>query len=68
MTAEWQVDFYRRPVRTDRGEVAWELVICDRDEAVSVFVPQSQANSVWVAVQFRQAAERFGWPERISVF
>lgn len=68
MTAEWQVDFYRRPVRTDRGEVAWELVICNRESAVSVFVPQSQANSVWVAAQFRQATERLGWPERISVF
>lgn len=68
VVAEWQVDFYRRPVRTDRGEVAWELVICERESAVSVFVPQSQANSTWVAAQFRQATERFGWPERILVF
>ncbi len=64
----WQVDFYRRPLQSDRGEPLWELVI---REPVSNFthvdrVPQSEAIASWLVDRLQKAAPTL--PDRLQVF
>lgn len=64
----WQVDFFRRPVRSESGEPLWELLACDRTLTVQLqaWCPQSQANSDWLVAQF-QAADA-SLPKLFQVF
>ncbi|WP_373524949.1 Tab2/Atab2 family RNA-binding protein [Nostoc sp.] len=65
----WQVDFYRRPLPDESGQVLWKLLICDvtRSFEYEAICPQSQANSVWVAAQLELASgEKL--PDVIQVF
>jgi hypothetical protein len=55
----WQADFYRRPLKTERGEPIWELLLCEADGSLTYRQRclQSQANPQWVAGQFQQFGE-----------
>jgi len=53
----WQADFYRRPLRDDRGQSLWELLLCDgHGWRYQTFCPQPEANSNWLAAQLQMAA------------
>ncbi|MBO9997679.1 MAG: Tab2/Atab2 family RNA-binding protein [Cyanobacteria bacterium SID2] len=64
----WQVDFFRRPVCNESGEVLWELLACDRALTFQfqAWCPQSQANADWIAAQLQQASPSL--PEGLQVF
>ncbi len=66
----WQVDFYRRPLKSETGETLWELLICDFpiNFCVSFFCPQSQVNSHWLSEQLNQVLKNNPQPEIIQVF
>lgn len=65
----WQADFYRRPLKNERGQPLWELLICDRsgEFTYSAFCPQSEANSNWLIEQL-QIANQGQLPDIIQVF
>jgi RNA-binding protein Tab2/Atab2 len=65
----WQADISSRPQHNDRGEILWELVICDADGGWyhTSICPQSQVNSEWIAAQIKLATED-NLPEVIQVF
>lgn len=54
----WQVDFYKRPLKDERGEFLWELVVCDRQRnfVYDAKCPQSQANLAWLVDRLQHAA------------
>jgi RNA-binding protein Tab2/Atab2 len=66
----WQVDFYRRPLKSETGEALWELLVCDApmNFFISVFCPQSQVNSHWLMAQFNQLFKSYPQPDIIQVF
>jgi hypothetical protein len=66
----WQADFYRRPLQDEAGKPLWELVVCDPTLSfqASLFCPQAQANSSWVAKQLQQMAATDPLPDRIQIF
>lgn len=66
----WEVDFYRRPLKDDAGEKLWELSICDSIGSFefSIFCPQSQANSSWIAEKLQQVNEEKNLPDLMQVF
>ncbi|MBD2773659.1 Tab2/Atab2 family RNA-binding protein [Iningainema tapete] len=68
MSLIWQADFYRRQ-GLDTAQVLWELLMCDstRNFEYSATIPQSQANSTWVAAQIQLAAGNL-LPDVIQVF
>lgn len=65
----WQADFYRRPLKDDKGQLLWEFLICDptRNFVFSAFCPQAEANTRWLVSQLRLAAEGM-LPDVIQVF
>ncbi|NMG59326.1 DUF1092 family protein [Geitlerinema sp. P-1104] len=64
----WQLDFFRRPLRNEDGEVLWELLGCDRafEFRFQCWCPQSQASSDWI-VQQLQSLDR-PLPEVLATF
>lgn len=64
----WQADFYRSQRQNSAKEVFWELLICDATKSFKyeAAIPQSQANSSWVAAQIQQTAKQL--PDVIQVF
>jgi hypothetical protein len=62
----WQADFYRRPWRDDRGQVLWELLICDAEGGM-LFDHATQTRSDHRAGDFRyealcpQASANLSW-------
>ncbi|HAZ44299.1 MAG TPA: hypothetical protein DDW76_09970 [Cyanobacteria bacterium UBA11369] len=65
----WQADFYRRPLKDEKGKPLWELSICDETGNFKhqAFCPQSEANATWLANQFRIASSG-KLPDKIQVF
>ncbi|MBD1932360.1 MULTISPECIES: Tab2/Atab2 family RNA-binding protein [Cyanophyceae] len=65
----WQADFYRCPLKDEKGQVLWELLICDSSGSFTykALCPQSEANSSWLADQLQQAANG-QLPDIIQVF
>jgi hypothetical protein len=59
----WQADFYRHPQK----DATWYLLICDETRSLEheVTVPQSQANSSWIATEIQQLGIL---PDIIQVF
>ncbi|MGC1310235.1 MAG: Tab2/Atab2 family RNA-binding protein [Phormidesmis sp.] len=71
MQLSWQLDFYRRPLRSPDGSPLWELLICDPEMTFSYgeFCPQSEASAPWVKQQLQIARDRAGgWPDLIEIF
>jgi hypothetical protein len=69
--AVWEIDFYRRPLHDDEGNLLWELLICDRANTLkhSFFCPQSKATAEWLMQQLQQLlADGHSKPEQICVF
>lgn len=66
----WQVDLYRRPLKSETGETLWELLVCDFpiNFCVSVFCTQSQVNSHWLIEQLNQLLKSYPQPEIIQFF
>ncbi|MBD1944987.1 Tab2/Atab2 family RNA-binding protein [Coleofasciculus sp. FACHB-712] len=69
MNRVWQADFYRRPLKDEKGQVLWELLLCDATRSFSydAFCPQSEANASWLVSQLQQAAGG-NLPHLIQVF
>ncbi|MBD1892666.1 Tab2/Atab2 family RNA-binding protein [Coleofasciculus sp. FACHB-SPT9] len=69
MNRVWQADFYRRPLKDEKGQVLWELLLCDATRSFSydAFCPQSEANASWLVSQLQQAAGG-NLPNLIQVF
>ena len=69
MSLIWQADFYRSPLQNAKGQVLWELLLCDQTRSFefAASCPQSQANSTWVAQQL-QLAGKENLPDVIQVF
>lgn len=65
----WQADFYRRPLKDEKGQRLWELLICDLTGQFTyeALCPQSEANSTWLVSQLQEAAAG-NLPEVIQVF
>ncbi|HEY9847989.1 MAG TPA: Tab2/Atab2 family RNA-binding protein [Leptolyngbyaceae cyanobacterium] len=67
----WEIDFYRRPLRDEAGNVWWELLICNPNRTFSyeALCPQSQVNANWVVEQLQIAiAQHQTKPAKIQVF
>lgn len=64
----WQVDFYRRPLRTPSGLDLWELVICDPEENFyyTALCPEPLVSSSWLATEFKSCGQPL--PQRVQVF
>lgn len=64
----WQVDLYRRPLRTPSGLDLWELVICDPQENFyyTAFCPEPLVSSAWVIREFHNCGQLL--PQRVQVF
>ncbi len=64
----WQVDFYRRPLKTPTGIDLWELVICDPEQQFhyTAFCPEPLATASWLREAFCNCGQPL--PERIQVF
>ncbi|MBD2537803.1 Tab2/Atab2 family RNA-binding protein [Coleofasciculus sp. FACHB-SPT36] len=69
MNRVWQADFYRRPLKDEKGQVLWQLLLCDATRSFSydAFCPQSEANASWLVSQLQQAAGG-NLPNLIQVF
>jgi len=54
----WQADFYRRPLKDEKAQVLWELLICNptRSFTYEALCPQSEANASWLVSQLHLAA------------
>ena len=65
----WQADISSRPQHHDRGEILWELVVCDANGGWyhTAICPQAQVNSEWIAAQIKLAATD-NLPAVIQVF
>lgn len=65
----WQADFYRRPLKNERGQILWELLLCDPSHSFlyDAQCPQSEANSDWLVSQLQKAAAG-QLPDWIQVF
>ncbi|MGV2829549.1 Tab2 family RNA-binding protein [Myxosarcina sp. GI1(2024)] len=63
----WQVDFNHLPITQTSSSRQWELLICDRDRVYSANCDSSQANSQWLAAQFKIVAQN-ELPDLIQVF
>ncbi|MDJ0714466.1 MAG: Tab2/Atab2 family RNA-binding protein [Prochloraceae cyanobacterium] len=65
----WQTDFYRRPLKNEKGQTMWELIICDPTHSFiyEAKCPQSQANTDWLVSQLQLAAGG-NLPDLIQVF
>ena len=50
----WQIDFYRRPLRNESGELLWELIACNDRKVAIALCPQSQASATWLAAELQR--------------
>ncbi len=78
--ADWELDFYSRPILEKDGKKRWELLIISTPEIngeecfrFSKLCPASQVNSTWLAAALREAlaeAEQLGWkpPQRLRAW
>lgn len=66
----WQADFYKRPLRNPKGEILWELFICQIPEEIiyQSFSPLSEVNVEWLVSHLEIAIAQTGLPEAIQVF
>lgn len=67
----WEIDFYRRPLQDEAGNVLWELLICNHNRSFSyeALCPQSEVNANWVVEQLQIAiAQQQTKPAKIQVF
>lgn len=67
----WEIDFYRRPLRSEAGDLIWELLVCDRVGTLkySAFCTQAQATASWLFGQLKHLAEAGHLlPEQLAVF
>lgn len=69
MSLIWEADFYRSPQQDGKGEVLWELLICNSTRSFEYVAtcPQSQVNSNWLTEQL-QLAGKEKLPDVIQVF
>ncbi len=77
LQADWELDFYSRPVLEPDGKKRWELLICNAmdSQGEEPFrwekrCPAEEVNSLWLAASLREAleaAEAEGWaaPKKI---
>ena len=67
--SSWQVDFYRLPQPTTKGESQWELVICDQStkEVKTRSCLQKEATVDWL-VESLQGLATEGLPLKMRVF
>ncbi|HIK13116.1 MAG TPA: Tab2/Atab2 family RNA-binding protein [Oscillatoriaceae cyanobacterium M33_DOE_052] len=65
----WQADFYRRPLKNERGQPLWELVVCDPtgEWVFTATCPQHEANSAWLSATLSRA-QSGQLPEVLQVF
>ncbi len=78
--ADWELDFYSRPILEKDGKKRWELLIISTPEINSSdcfrfakLCPASEVNSTWLAAALREAvaeAEDQGWkpPQRLRAW
>ena len=78
--ADWELDFYSRPILEKDGKKRWELLIISTPEINSSecfrfekLCPASEVNSTWLAAALREAlaeAEEQGWkpPQRLRAW
>jgi hypothetical protein len=67
----WQVDFYRRPLQDEAGNVLWELLLCDVEGSFSYsdVCPQPQASAAWLQELLERLANiGYFLPQTIQVF
>ncbi|HBR74634.1 MAG TPA: hypothetical protein DEA78_13195 [Cyanobacteria bacterium UBA11159] len=66
----WQADFYKRPLRNSKGEILWELLLCQMPGEIiyQSLSPQSEVNVEWLVSQLEIAIAQTGLPEAIQVF
>ncbi len=75
--ADWELDFYSRPILEPDGKKRWELLITNTEEIKSAkafrwekICPAGEVNSIWLAVALKEAlndALEEGWeaPQRL---
>ncbi len=63
----WQVDFYKRPLKDENGNLIWELLICDEQENIiyEAKCKQSEATLTWLENNIKSLEKL---PEIIQVF
>lgn len=63
----WQVDFYKRPLKDENGNLIWELLICDEGENIiyEAKCQQSEATLEWLENNIKSLKNL---PEIIQVF
>ena len=78
--ADWELDFYSRPILEKDGKKRWELLITSTPEInadgcfrFAKICPASEVNSTWLAAALREAlaeAEDQGWkpPQRLRAW
>ncbi len=71
MSPPWQLDFYRRPLKSAENDTLWELLLCTPEMGFSYAetCPQPQADAMWLRQQLKQAIHRAGYrPSAFEVF
>ena len=65
----WQADFYKFPLKDEKGNLLWQLLLCtpNGNFIYDAKCPQPQANSDWLVEQL-QAASTGELPDLIQVF
>lgn len=66
----WQVDCYRRPLKSAEGESLWELLICDPASTwqYRAASPQSGVTPAWLIQELETAIAQSSKPSEIQVF
>ncbi len=61
MVANWELDFYSRPILDEKDKKLWEVLICDsqRQFEYSKFCPGSQANARWLSSALQEAIDQW---------
>jgi len=69
--ADWELDFYSRPIIESNGKKRWELIICStrsyKTEGIFLWnkkCPANEVNSVWLTKALNEAineAKKQGW-------
>ncbi len=75
--ADWELDFYSRPIIESNGKKRWELIICSTRsyKTEDIFLwnkkcPANEVNSVWLTKALNEAiseAKKQGWAKPITV-
>lgn len=66
----WEIDFYRRPLQDEAGNLLWELLVCNPvgDFQYQAFCPQAEASADWLVAQLQMLVAASSMPDRICVF